>query len=162
VLASSASLGLLVATSCGGNGNGGGNAGGPSPGVGGGPIVQSVVGQGGAIATSPDGAAWTAADSGVTSDLASVAFSGKGLVAVGAGGSAILSADGAHWMAGRTGTTSNLRGVTWANDRFVAVGDSGVIVASTDGGASWSSIALSVTFSGSFGGVAAHAGASNG
>jgi hypothetical protein len=59
-----------------------------------------VVGEGGAIATSPTGFTWTARSSGTTQKLNGIAWSGTKFVAVGAHGTAVSSSDGITWTAG--------------------------------------------------------------
>jgi hypothetical protein len=91
-----------------------------------------TVGTGGAVFSSTDGIAFTAATSGVTADLNDVAVSGASSVAVGANGTIISSTDGTTFSARTSGTTVNLRGVALGAGRWLAVGDNGTMLTSTD------------------------------
>jgi hypothetical protein len=92
------------------------------------------VGQGGVIQTSPDGSAWTLRDSGRTSELRSVAWSGSRLVAVGAG-PILVSGDSRTWSQAHPGPGHTLYHVAAATEtgQFVAVGAGGGILTSPDG-----------------------------
>ncbi|MDS4041289.1 MAG: hypothetical protein RKP20_08950, partial [Candidatus Competibacter sp.] len=92
-----------------------------------------AVGPGGAIQTSPDGAAWTSQPSGTTQDLYGVAWSGQRFVAVGAGGLILASADGQIWTTQPAGTVLDLWGIAWSGGQFAVVGEGGVILTSPDG-----------------------------
>jgi hypothetical protein len=59
--------------------------------------VLVTVGESGTILTSPDGVAWTTQNSGVTSSLRSVTWTGSRFVTVGANGVVLVSPDGQKW-----------------------------------------------------------------
>jgi photosystem II stability/assembly factor-like uncharacterized protein len=116
----------------------------------------AAVGAGGAIFTSPDGIAWSAASPppAFSSDLYAVAGYAASLnspntlrwVAVGAGGASVYSADGgATWSVGNSSTTQPLRSLVQSAGTFVAVGDAGTILSSTDGNNWTSHTSASVT-----------------
>jgi hypothetical protein len=86
----------------------------------------------GAVATSPDGLAWTLHAPVVAGELTAVAWSGTWLVAV--GGNVYTSTDGASWeVARRPSGTPALTAVTWTGHAFLAVGRGGTILSSRDG-----------------------------
>jgi hypothetical protein len=93
-----------------------------------------VVGEGGAILTSPDAITWTNRQSGVNLFLYSVAYA-KGLfVAVGEAGTILSSSDGITWTAEvNTPTRSDLACVIYAKDQFVALGADDSVLVSADG-----------------------------
>jgi len=92
------------------------------------------VGPAGALATSPDGVAWTARASNVTETLQGVAASTQGIVVVGSGGRIIGSVDGGiTWTTRTSGTNATLNRVTWTGSDFYAVGSAGTVVRSSDG-----------------------------
>ena len=107
----------------------------------------AIVGEGGAISTSPDDTSWAVDTSGTTEDLNFVTFcdsiSGGAagiFIAVGSGGVILTSPDGITWSTDTSVTKEDLNGVAYAkagligpNDLFVAVGDSGAILTSSDG-----------------------------
>ncbi len=92
-----------------------------------------VVGAGGAIRTSTDGATWQARTSGVADLLMNVDGSGPLWVVVGASGRILTSADGVTWTPRTTPTSQMLRGIAWGNGAYVAVGEAGTILRSTNG-----------------------------
>ena len=94
-----------------------------------------------AAPASASSGSWTAATSGVSQHLLSIASDQSGtVVAVGNSGTIIRSTDhGVNWSTGTSGVTSHLRSVAYSGDLgFVICGDSGVVLTSSDG-ASWSS-----------------------
>lgn len=101
-----------------------------------------AVGQGGAVATSPDGIAWTSRSSGTSSNLEDIAWTGTQLVAVGGHressttfwvATILTSPDGETWTVRATDQHDWYRGVAWTGTRLVAVGDLGFAAISTDG-----------------------------
>jgi len=99
------------------------------------------VGPSGALATSPDGVAWTARASNVTETLGGVAASTQGIVVVGSGGRIIGSVDGGiTWTTRTSGTNASLNRITWTGSEFYAVGSGGTVVRSSDGSA-WTVLA---------------------
>lgn len=96
--------------------------------------VFAAVGDGGMLATTPDGSEWTEARSPTTADLRAITTSPTAAVAVGGGDRAavIVSHDGLGWTDVAPFTPS-LWDVVWDGDHFTAVGDDGVMVASIDG-----------------------------
>ena len=92
-----------------------------------------AVGDGGLIATSPDGASWTQRESGETADLAGVAWSGSRYAAIGEEGTILVSDDGEAWRRGSVACDCQLTAVTWSGSRFIAVGDGATILSSGDG-----------------------------
>jgi uncharacterized delta-60 repeat protein len=113
-----------------------------------------VVGNAGAIYTSPDAVTWTSRTSGTTSILKRVVNGNGRFVAVGGldgGGTSIVvltSDDGITWTPRTTGTTGQLWGVDYANSTFVAVGSANVngggafALRSTDNGVTWSRVEI--------------------
>ncbi|HEU4382130.1 MAG TPA: IPT/TIG domain-containing protein [Anaeromyxobacteraceae bacterium] len=92
-----------------------------------------AVGSSGALATSPDGAAWTPRSSGVSVMLRGAAASPATLVVVGDGGTILTSPDGVTWTPRNSGTTYALRRVTWTGNEFLAAGSTGRLLRSADG-----------------------------
>lgn len=92
--------------------------------------VFVAVGNGGTIATSPNGDNWTLRSSGTTNNLYAIAFGNGSFVAVGSGGTILTSTDGVAWSARTSGTANLLRGVAFVNDRFIAVGVNGTVTRS--------------------------------
>lgn len=93
-----------------------------------------VLGNNGAILTSPDGHNWTNRLSGVGTALYSATFANGIFVVVGASGTILTSSDGITWTADTNPLTSNwLMSVTYANGQFIAVEDRGAILTSADG-----------------------------
>jgi hypothetical protein len=98
--------------------------------------IYVAVGNGGIIATSPDGATWTGQDVVTNKGLNAVTFANGMFVAVGNGPDHStliwISTNGTTWrIISRLG--QNLRGVTYGNGIFVAVGNDGTILNSSDG-----------------------------
>lgn len=92
------------------------------------------------VLTSLDGLVWTRRDSGVTSILDAVAWSGAQFVAVGQG-NAIRSADGLTWTSAPTGIADQLTGITWTGTHFVAVGGgNNPVIASSVDGVAWTDV----------------------
>ncbi len=99
-----------------------------------------VVGDYGAILTSPDGLVWTTSrpSSTLESNLAAVAYASGTFVAVGDSGTILTSADnGATWTSRTMVMTEHLLAVAAGNGKFVALGDAGVMLISSDQGATW-------------------------
>jgi hypothetical protein len=116
-----------------------------------------VVGAGGIVLTSPNGATWTIQTSGTTRELYSVAWGDNLFVAVGDSGTILTSSNGTSWKVYSAGTANWLHGVLWADNQFIAVGGNGTVVTSPDGIA-WTSRAsgttsdfLGITFGGASG-----------
>jgi len=100
-----------------------------------------VVGEGGVIRTSLDGASWTPRTSTPLNSnaLNGVAWSGQLFVAVGDSGTILISPTGSGWTGSSVGNAP-LYDVTWGGGRFVAVGHAGTILVSTDAtGTVWNS-----------------------
>ncbi|MBL9201052.1 MAG: hypothetical protein JNL39_11125 [Opitutaceae bacterium] len=100
------------------------------------PSLFVAAGTGGALLTSPDGAAWSRRTSGVTTSLRGAAFGNGRFVVVGDGAVIRHSADGLTWTAVNAGLATNiqLNAVGWWEDvGFIAVGLAGTILSSTDG-----------------------------
>jgi hypothetical protein len=83
------------------------------------------------LKSTDSGATWTAAASGSTSTLRSVAGISR-FVAVGDGGTILTSTDLTTWTAATSPTTSTLQRVVLGN-QFVAVGSAGTALVSVDG-----------------------------
>lgn len=92
-----------------------------------------AVGQYGKVATSPDGASWTAQASGTTKDLWGIAWANGRFVAAGRGGTIVTSTDGVAWNASVSGTTVDFMGCAWVNGQFIALGTKRSILTSADG-----------------------------
>jgi hypothetical protein len=127
---------VIVSTNDAAGGNGAYWTGHPAP-----PALNAVATQGtswyaardgGHVAASPDGIAWTDYAAG-TNDLLGIASSGTQLVAVGKNGAIEYSADGIMWNAATSGTTAQLNEVAYAGGQFVALGYAGTILTSPDG-----------------------------
>jgi hypothetical protein len=96
-----------------------------------------AVGSAGALASSTDGATWTALSSGPRGNLNGAASSGSTLVVVGDTGTALRSTDsGQTWVVRSSGTTASLQSVIWTGKEFVAVGSGATLLRSPDG-ATW-------------------------
>jgi hypothetical protein len=107
----------------------------------------TIVGEGGAISTSPDDTSWAVDSSGTTQDLNFVTFCDSisggttGMfIAAGSSGVILTSSDGTIWSTDTSVTKEDLYGVAYAkagltgpSDLFVAIGDSGAILTSSDG-----------------------------
>lgn len=92
-----------------------------------------AAGAAGTLYTSTDGIAWTAVNSGTSSNFNGAAYFG-GFKLVGDGGVVRLSSDAVTWTAQNSGTTQNLYAI--ANNGLnlnVAVGANGTIITSADG-----------------------------
>ena len=103
--------------------------------IGGGGVV---VGGGGAILkTTDDGATWTAATSGVSTDLNAAIWAATQYVVVGDAGVVLTSPDGMVWTPQTTGVTDDLYSVAWDGTNLCAVGAGGVVLTSSDNGVTW-------------------------
>ena len=97
-----------------------------------------VVGDSGAIYTSPDGTNWTSRTSDTSYDLNGVAY-GKGMfVAVGYMGTAVTSPDGTRWTYNDNASNilslgASMEAVAYGKGLFVAVCSDGTILTSPDG-----------------------------
>jgi photosystem II stability/assembly factor-like uncharacterized protein len=89
-----------------------------------------VVGRGGFVARSPDGAWFTRAKSDATADLEDVAALADGrIVAVGAHGTALVSSDdGRTWRVLATGSIAGLRAIARHYDGALIGGDGGLVL----------------------------------
>jgi hypothetical protein len=93
-----------------------------------------AVGNGGAIATSPEGDGWTYRNSGTRNTLTSVTWGNNQYVVVGDSGTILSSPDGISWAARSTGPKSYwLSSVIWTDSGYIAVGSGGVVVSSPAG-----------------------------
>jgi photosystem II stability/assembly factor-like uncharacterized protein len=92
-----------------------------------------VVGDHGAVLTSPDGAQWTQQPTGLTNWIFRVRWLGDVLAAVGQGGLFMVSTNGINWTPRATGITSWLNDVTRVGGVWYAVGNQGAVLASTNG-----------------------------
>jgi Immunoglobulin I-set domain len=92
-----------------------------------------AVGQGGYVATSPDGISWTASVPATTNHLLAVAHGAGAFVGVGLSGAAVRSSDGTNWTATTVGGAGELRSVAYGVGTFVAVGFGGKIFTSPNG-----------------------------
>jgi photosystem II stability/assembly factor-like uncharacterized protein len=102
-----------------------------------------VVGAGGTVLSSTDGANWSAETSNVTADLDDVTWSVDRYIAVGKNGTIIISNGDGSWTAQltpATATTVALQGVASNDSRIVAVGSNGTMLVSDDGGVNWSEL----------------------
>ncbi len=79
---------------------------------------------------------WTARNSGITTELEAVAWTGSRFVAVGNLGAILTSADGISWAKQVSGVTELLKSVTWTGSEAIAVGFYGTVLRSRDG-VSW-------------------------
>ncbi|HWD20731.1 MAG TPA: hypothetical protein VHB20_15795 [Verrucomicrobiae bacterium] len=92
----------------------------------------------GSIATSPDGATWSAQVSGASDvTLKGVAFGAGKFLAVGEQGYVLTSGDGTNWTTQATNAGAysydTLYAATYAQGLFVAVGDDASVITSPDG-----------------------------
>lgn len=103
-----------------------------------------MVGQGGAVATSPDGITWTASTGAATRDWAEVIFANKLFVAVGGGsGSGVrlmTSPDGVTWTSPTLSGSNAWNAIAYGPDsfsnvRFVAIGNAKAV--SSPDGVTW-------------------------
>ena len=93
----------------------------------------ALVGNGGAVFTSPQGDAWSGYTAGPTQRLHAVAWNDQNFVAVGYDGNIFASLDGASWTQQTSNTTRILWGIAWGGGTFVVVGDNGTVLTSPDG-----------------------------
>jgi hypothetical protein len=96
----------------------------------------ALVGDNGAIATSPDGINWTTAtkpNNGTNPDLHAIAFGNNQFLAVGEFGTLLSSSNGKDWLQRIAYMPLTLNGIAYGNGTFVAVGYAGQIIVSTDG-----------------------------
>lgn len=100
--------------------------------------TRVVVGSGGTLFSSGDGANWTAFPTGNGSDLHGVAYGNKLFIAIGDNGIVWTSSDGFEWRL-RASSGYSLQSVAFVGGRFVAVGGGGLL-ASLDG-KTWESVA---------------------
>ena len=101
-----------------------------------------MVGDGGLIYSSADaGATWTAAASGVTSALRSVAFADDLFVAAGDSGRVLTSRDGSNWTNRSLPVTSSFTGV--ARHKGAWIVRSGTTIFSSPDGATWNRVTAS-------------------
>jgi hypothetical protein len=103
----------------------------------------AAVGAGGTIATSGDGARWTAEESPTSADLTAVTFGHETLVAVGSGGTIVSSLDGVGWTVRNSGGT-DLTDVIFTGEHFLAVGGdwaTGAAALVSPDGVSWETLA---------------------
>ncbi|HMO66353.1 MAG TPA: hypothetical protein PKE47_14200, partial [Verrucomicrobiota bacterium] len=91
-----------------------------------------VVGDEGAVLTSPDGTNWTARTIPGRPLLTSVAAHPGGYVATGRGGALFTSPDAVTWTPRATGTTNWLYRVRHFGGRLLAVGQGGTLLTSTN------------------------------
>lgn len=89
-----------------------------------------AVGQGGAMATSPDGVEWTPLTVPHTGFIWDVALGGGHFAAAAQWGRMLTSTDGVNWTRRETGLDWHLTDVAYGNGTFVAVGWDGQIVQS--------------------------------
>lgn len=97
-----------------------------------------VVGSSGALATSPDGMAWTERDAGVSTELMGVVWGNKRAIVFGTGGTILISTDLAEWSK-LIDPRLNFANMVFGGSVFVGLTASGKIFVSTDG-ASWDSV----------------------
>jgi len=114
-----------------------------------------AVGQGGTVATSPNGTTWTVGNTNYTDNLNSIAYGNGIYVAVGVQGNILRSTNGTTWtQISKDGATgSNYNSVRYLNGMFIAVGGgtnvstgTGRISYSTDG-QTWSTNSYAPTVS---------------
>ena len=100
-----------------------------------------AVGQGGVIVRSVDGGqTWTAATSGTTAHLRTLAVFGNTLAwAAGHGGTVVRSTDfGVNWLPCNSPSSATLNAVAFRDGvEGWAIGDGGVFLHTTDGGVNW-------------------------
>jgi hypothetical protein len=89
-----------------------------------------VVGQRGALATSPDGVEWTPRDVDHSGFIWDVAAGGGHMVAAAQWGRLLVSANGTDWVVRQTGLDGHLTDIAFGNGTFVAAGWDGQIVQS--------------------------------
>ena len=97
--------------------------------------LMVAVGDGGSIATSPDGITWTQRNSSQSitgNNLEDVTWNGAHWIAVGFNGTIITSIDGISWTTTNSGVTQSLRSVTWDGNQAVVVGANGTVLRSSD------------------------------
>ena len=99
-----------------------------------------AVGDFGRIVASPDGANWSAPESGTFNSLFGVTYGGGRFVAAGEFGEILTSPDGLSWTTRFAETFNTLKSVAYGDGIYVAVGDNAQIVRSTDGVA-WEDVA---------------------
>jgi hypothetical protein len=92
-----------------------------------------VVGQQGAILTSPDGATWKRQQSGTTTWLSDVAFGNNIFAIVGQNGTILTSSNGFSWTPRVSGTSNDFNRIRFLNGEFIAVGDCDTIATSING-----------------------------
>ena len=113
-------------------------------------VTFVIVGDSGLILSSSDnGATWDNMTSGVSTNLASVAYGGGTFVVGGNSGVILTSTNastwisetsgGNSWSAVSDGVSDNLSGTAYGNDLHVISGVSGTILTSSDNGSSWTS-----------------------
>jgi hypothetical protein len=94
-----------------------------------------VVGDGGTVlASSGDG--WNQIESGVTQNLAGIAWANGTFVAVGSAGTVLTSTNGTNWTLAESGVSEPIRCVTFGADRFLALGATNALVSLN--GITWS------------------------
>jgi hypothetical protein len=76
---------------------------------------------------------WSCIDTGIQSNLVSVAWNGSKYVTVGYGGKILTSGTSGTWTLQNSGTTEQLNDVVWNGNMFVVVGNEGTILTSVDG-----------------------------
>jgi hypothetical protein len=101
--------------------------------------VFVAVGGSGNIATSPDGATWTAQTSGVTTQLTDVAYGAGVFVAIpDASNVAITSPDGITWTQCILPSSVSWSSITYSGMQFVAIASGSNISATSSDGITWS------------------------
>ena len=98
-----------------------------------------AVGDGGLMAASPDGAAWTLIPAKTKYSLRDVAWSGTQFVVVGDHGTVLTSANGTAWTVRALPTTVSLSSIAWSGSLFVAAGTDGATASVTGKGVLYSS-----------------------
>ncbi|MEN9676441.1 MAG: Endo,4-beta-xylanase precursor [Verrucomicrobiota bacterium] len=96
------------------------------------PELYVVAGQGGFVASSPDGTNWTAQVSGSTATLSGLTPWAGGFVAVGDEGTILTSPDAVTWTPRPSGTTNWLFRVHAGPRQLIAVGRNGTLLTSSD------------------------------
>jgi hypothetical protein len=91
-----------------------------------------IVGQNGAVLTSPDGFVWTAQAPNTTADLNSAVWCGTQWAAIGNGGTILTSPDGVTWTLRPSKTMANLNAAILSGSHVLVVGAAGTILSSTD------------------------------
>jgi len=93
-----------------------------------------AVGDGGKIATSPDGVVWTQRTSNTSAVLNCICYGNGVYVAAGASGTLLTSTDGVTWTSRTSNfSTSNINSIAYGNSVFVACGASGKLGTSVNG-----------------------------